>query len=51
MAVLLVVSASLLAGWVSYHVIEKPTGKLRMLRDREGRPRDYYPDLARTGGG
>ncbi len=51
LAVLLVVSASLLVGWVSYHVIEKPTGKLRMLRDREGRPRDYYPDLPRTGPG
>ena len=30
---------------VSYRVIEQPTGKLRMLRDRDGRPREYYPEL------
>jgi peptidoglycan/LPS O-acetylase OafA/YrhL len=42
---LVVLTASVLAGWASYHVIEKPTSKLRMLRDRSGRSRDYYPDL------
>jgi peptidoglycan/LPS O-acetylase OafA/YrhL len=42
---LVVLTASVLAGWASYNVIEKPTSKLRMLRDRSGRSRDYYPDL------
>jgi hypothetical protein len=37
-----VVLASLAAGWVSFQVIEKPTSKLRMLRDKGGR-REYYP--------
>lgn len=46
-SVLLVVAASLAVGFLSYHVIERPTGKLRMLRDRQGRARDYYPDLGR----
>lgn len=37
-----VVPLSLLAAWVSYHVIERPAGHLRVLVDRRGRSRDYY---------
>ncbi len=48
-AMLAVVTVSVAAGWASFHVIEKPTGKLRMLRDRDGRRREYYPELARGG--
>ena len=39
-------SARSSSGWVSFRVIEQPTGKLRMLRDRDGRPREYYPELS-----
>lgn len=46
---LLVLVVSVAAGWLSYHVIEKPTGKLRMLRDSGG-SRDYYPELAGSRG-
>jgi peptidoglycan/LPS O-acetylase OafA/YrhL len=37
--------ASLAVGWLSYWVIEFPTSKLRALRDRDGKPRDYYAEL------
>jgi peptidoglycan/LPS O-acetylase OafA/YrhL len=47
LSVLVVLTASVAAGWVSFHVIEKPTSKLRMLRDRAGGARDYYPELSR----
>ena len=48
-AVLSVLVVSVAVGWVSFQVIEKPTGKLRMLRDRRGGRREYYPELARSG--
>ncbi len=48
LSILTVLLASVLVGWVSFHVIEKPTGKLRMLRDSTGGSRDYYPELARA---
>jgi peptidoglycan/LPS O-acetylase OafA/YrhL len=41
----IVLLGSVVVGWVSFRVIEQPTSKLRMLRDRDGRPREYYPDL------
>jgi peptidoglycan/LPS O-acetylase OafA/YrhL len=44
-SVFVVLTASVAAGWLSYWVIEYPTGKLRALHDNEGRPRDYYPEL------
>jgi peptidoglycan/LPS O-acetylase OafA/YrhL len=37
--------ASFLVGGLSYHLIEYPTSKLRAIRGRDGRPRDYYPEL------
>ncbi len=46
-ALLAVTGVSVAVGWVSYHVIEQPTSKLRMLRDRSGSSRDYYPELSR----
>ncbi|MGZ4468368.1 MAG: acyltransferase family protein [Nocardioidaceae bacterium] len=45
----LVLAVALAAGWLSFHVIEKPTSKLRMLRDRHGRRREYYPELTGDG--
>jgi peptidoglycan/LPS O-acetylase OafA/YrhL len=45
LSLLLVIGVSLVVGYASYRVIERPTGKLRMLLDREGRPRNYYPEL------
>lgn len=43
-----VLSLALLAGTLSYWVIEFPTSKLRSLRSKSGSRRDYYPDLARA---
>jgi peptidoglycan/LPS O-acetylase OafA/YrhL len=40
-----VLAVSLAAGWLSYWVIEYPTSKLRALRTRDGKPRDYYAEL------
>jgi peptidoglycan/LPS O-acetylase OafA/YrhL len=40
-----VTAASLAVGWLSYWVIEFPTSKLRALRTRDGKPRDYYAEL------
>ena len=31
---------------MSFHVIEKPTSKLRSMSDRSGGKRDYYPELS-----
>lgn len=45
-AILVVVLASVLAGWASFHVIEKPTSKLRSMSSRSGEKRDYYPELS-----
>ncbi len=45
-SVALVLVASVAAGWVSFQLIERPTGKLGMLRDRKGQARDYYPELS-----
>ena len=45
LSIVVVVAASVAAGWVSFHVIERPTSKLRMLRGRDGGARDYYPEL------
>ena len=42
---LAVVVLSLLAGALSYRVIEVPTSKLRLLRTKDGTRRSYYPDL------
>ena len=50
-SIVTVLGASVLVGAVSYRVIEYPTGKLRALRGRDGRPRDYYPELASAGNG
>ncbi|MCW2809204.1 MAG: acyltransferase [Marmoricola sp.] len=44
-SIAIVVLFSVGVGWVSFHVIERPTSKLRMLRDRNGRVREYYPEL------
>jgi len=40
--------AAFLVGGLSYQLIEYPTSKLRALRGRDGRPRDYYPELTST---
>jgi peptidoglycan/LPS O-acetylase OafA/YrhL len=40
-----VLTVSLLAGTLSYLLVEYPTSKLRALRGRDGRPREYYPEL------
>ena len=45
LTIALVLAVSVAAGWVSYHLVERPTSKLRLLRDRDGRARDYYPEL------
>jgi peptidoglycan/LPS O-acetylase OafA/YrhL len=45
LAIVLVAVASVATGWVSFQVIERPTSKLRMLRDRDGGVREYYPEL------
>jgi len=41
-AVILLV-ASLPVAWLSYRVIERPLGRLRLLLDSTGQLRDYYP--------
>lgn len=46
-AILVTVTASVLVGWVSFQLIERPTSKLRMLREGDGRVREYYPELSR----
>ena len=46
LSIALVLVASVTVGWVSFHLIERPTSKLRMLRDRDGSVRDYYPELS-----
>ena len=48
-SILTVLVVSVLVGAVSYRVIEYPTGKLRALRGRDGRSRNYYPELTSTG--
>lgn len=40
--VLILVPVTVLAGWLSYWVIEYPTGKLRRTRDQTGALREYY---------
>ena len=37
-----VLPVSVAVAWLSYVVIERPAGLLRVLRDGRGRPRDYY---------
>ena len=49
-AMVAVLVTSVAVGWVSFEVIERPTSKLRMLRDRGAR-REYYPELVEAGGG
>ncbi|MFH5824858.1 acyltransferase family protein [Georgenia sp. AZ-5] len=39
---LVLVATSAVVGWVSYWVIEYPPGRLRVLRDANGRRRDFY---------
>jgi peptidoglycan/LPS O-acetylase OafA/YrhL len=48
LSILVVLLTSVLAGWVSFHLIERPTGKLRMLREPTGGARDYYSELPRA---
>jgi peptidoglycan/LPS O-acetylase OafA/YrhL len=43
-----VLAIAVLAGILSYWVIEYPTSKLRSLRTKDGARRDYYPELAQT---
>jgi peptidoglycan/LPS O-acetylase OafA/YrhL len=43
-----VLSLALLAGTISYRVIEYPTSKLRSLRNKDGTRRDYYPELKKS---
>ena len=38
----ILIPASILVGWLSYLVIERPAGTLAAVVDRSGRPRDYY---------
>jgi peptidoglycan/LPS O-acetylase OafA/YrhL len=45
-ALVAVLTLSLLAGVVSYRVIEYPTGKLRAMRNKDGSKRDYYSEPA-----
>jgi peptidoglycan/LPS O-acetylase OafA/YrhL len=40
--VLILVTATAVVGWLSYWVIEYPTGKLRRSRDESGSLREYY---------
>jgi peptidoglycan/LPS O-acetylase OafA/YrhL len=47
-AILIMLVAAFLVGGLSYHLIEYPTSKLRAIRGRDGRPRDYYPELTST---
>lgn len=47
-AIAITLVAALLVGALSYQLIEYPTSKLRALRGRDGRPRDYYPELTST---
>jgi len=51
LSIALVLVVSVAAGWVSYQLVERPTSKLRLLRDRDGRARDYYPELQSRHGG
>ena len=46
-SITVVLVSALLVGTLSYWVIEYPTSKLRSLRSKDGRPRNYYPDLVR----
>ncbi|MFN8076789.1 MAG: acyltransferase [Kineosporiaceae bacterium] len=43
------VPVSVLAGWVSWLMIEKPTASLRTLVDSRGRSRQYYAEVTRSG--
>lgn len=47
-AIVIMLVAAFLVGGLSYQLIEYPTSKLRALRRRDGRPRDYYPELTST---
>ncbi|HTZ44428.1 MAG TPA: acyltransferase [Jatrophihabitans sp.] len=49
-AIVAVLTCSVIAGAISYRVIEFPSSKLRRLRNSDGSKRDYYPELSRTGG-
>jgi len=51
LSIALVLVVAVAAGWVSYQLVERPTSKLRLLRDRDGRARDYYPELQSRHGG
>jgi peptidoglycan/LPS O-acetylase OafA/YrhL len=44
LAVVMVLGAGLLAATVSYWAVEYPGSLLVGLRDRKGRPRDFYPE-------
>lgn len=40
---LILVAASLPVAWLSFRIIERPLGRLRLLLDDSGRQRNYYP--------
>jgi peptidoglycan/LPS O-acetylase OafA/YrhL len=44
--VVVLVFVSVVVAWLSYWVIEYPTGMLRRSRGREGEPREYYESQA-----
>ena len=43
LGVAILLAATIVVGWLSYWVIEFPTGKLRRSRDVSGALREYYP--------
>jgi peptidoglycan/LPS O-acetylase OafA/YrhL len=42
LGVLVLVPVSGVVAWLSYWIIEYPTGMLRRTRTSEGKPREYY---------
>jgi len=50
-AIPVVLAISLLVGVISYRIIERPSSKLRALRNSDGSKRDYYPELTAAAAG
>jgi peptidoglycan/LPS O-acetylase OafA/YrhL len=48
LALPIVLAVALPAAWLSYWIIEYPASLLGRLKDSAGRPRDFYPELARS---
>jgi peptidoglycan/LPS O-acetylase OafA/YrhL len=42
LGLLVLVPAATLVAWLSYWIVEYPTGTLRRARDPDGTPREYY---------